>query len=105
MTSRKVLEHRHLVSVGQDIDLLGYWSDRYFVLKKKKFKISVFILRVALKEKGDLGEGERVTLQSPGKDALYPGDAGRQHRDTALRILRLKVKQTLKQVNQLCDSN
>eukprot|EP00072_Mus_musculus_P066202 XP_017167965.1 PREDICTED: ankyrin repeat domain-containing protein 26-like [Mus musculus] len=59
--------------------------------------------RVALKEKGDLGEGERVTLQSPGKDALYPGDAGRQHRDTALRILRLKVKQTLKQLQEAQD--
>uniref|UniRef100_A0A8C6IB25 Predicted gene, 32916 n=1 Tax=Mus spicilegus TaxID=10103 RepID=A0A8C6IB25_MUSSI len=59
--------------------------------------------RVALKEKEDLGEGERVTLQSPGKDALYPRDAGRQQCDTALRILRLKGKQTLKQLQEAQD--
>lgn len=69
------------------------------------FKINIFNLRVALKEKEETGEGEREKIQLPEKDELYPEAAERQRYDMALRILRLKVKQTLKQVNQLHASN
>ncbi|XP_052030885.1 ankyrin repeat domain-containing protein 26-like [Apodemus sylvaticus] len=59
--------------------------------------------RVALKEKEETGEGERVKIQLPEKDELYPEAAERQRYDMALRILRLKVKQTLKQFQEAQD--
>ncbi|XP_031243989.1 ankyrin repeat domain-containing protein 26-like isoform X4 [Mastomys coucha] len=59
--------------------------------------------RVALKEKKEKGEGERVTIQLPGRDELYPEDTERQQHDMALRMLHLKVKQTLKQLQEAQD--
>ncbi|XP_055483672.1 ankyrin repeat domain-containing protein 26-like [Psammomys obesus] len=55
--------------------------------------------RVALKQK-EKRENERVKTQLPGKDELYTEDMENQQCDMALRVLHVKVKQTLKQLQE-----
>ncbi|XP_060222901.1 ankyrin repeat domain-containing protein 26-like [Meriones unguiculatus] len=55
--------------------------------------------RVALKQK-EKRENERVKTQLPAKDEFYTEDMENQQCDMALRILHMKVKQTLKQLQE-----